>query len=648
MSARVDAVRGWLRRTFAWSNTPAAWAERLSLAGVLAAVVGLAVYGAALAPWQQVLGWAVLVIAAAALFRRGWLRLFGPVLWFDLLRTARRGRTYLVRAGYLLGILLVLWLMYLNAWPARHGREPTLHDLARFGQLFFWAFVAAQFAFLVLVTPAFTAGAVAEENQKKTLPFLLASDLRSGEIVLGKLAARLAHLGLLLLAGLPVLAAVQLLGGVDPHLVLAAFAGATLAVASAAGVGVLASVLVRTPRAAVVLAYAAVAGYALLCLLGEAAPAWWLPKKPFYASAPANFWEIETLIEIVEAGNPVVAVYRTLNSSGRMETALLQALGAYALFHGTVAVGCTVAATALLRPAARREPPPPAAGRSSARGAVGDWPMVWKEAHARRGWRRWAARLCVGLLVGLSLWPATWLPARDLSAGYSLDAVWADLGRGLNVWVRSAGTALACLGLLGVVMRAAFSFRVERERDTLDGLLTTPLGGAEIIGGKWLGAVLGGRGMLLWLGFVWVLAALGGGLSVWAVALLLPLWCVYVAAAASVGLWFSLVSRTSLRAVLYTVLAGLGLWFGHWLVWLVCLPLGVRGGHAMDAVLKAQVGLTPPAALAVAAFHPDDMRLSFFGDAAPFLLVGAACWAFFAGIVFWLTLARFRKEFGPR
>ena len=31
MPSRVAAVRAWLRRAFAWSNTPRAWAERLSL-----------------------------------------------------------------------------------------------------------------------------------------------------------------------------------------------------------------------------------------------------------------------------------------------------------------------------------------------------------------------------------------------------------------------------------------------------------------------------------------------------------------------------------------------------------------------------------------------------------------------------------------
>src|SRR5262249_41030856 len=151
------------------------------------------------------------------------------------------------------------------------------------------------------------------------------------------------------------------------------------------------------------------------------------------------------------------------------------------------------------------------------------------------------------------------------------DSFWHAWGRAVNVWVRTAGTGLACLALLGVGVRAAFSIRVERERDTLDGLLTSPLTSAGTVVGEWLGAILGARGLLLWLAAAWAFALLCGGMSLSAVPLLLLIGCVQAAAAAALGLWFSLVSRTSLRAVTYTVLAGLLLWFGHWLIWLVCI-----------------------------------------------------------------------------
>ena len=93
--------------------------------------------------------------------------------------------------------------------------------------------------------------------------------------------------------------------------------------------------------------------------------------------------------------------------------------------------------------------------------------------------------------------------------------------------------------------------------------------------------------MLPWLAFIWGVGVLGCGLNLLAVPLLVLAWCVYAAAMASLGLWFSLVSRTSMRAVLYTILAAVGLAVGHWLIWLPCgcLSLWQRfpGEAGMDA-----------------------------------------------------------------
>src|SRR2546427_357840 len=64
------------------------------------------------------------------------------------------------------------------------------------------------------------AGAIAEEKDRRTLDYLLASDLSNAEIVFGKLLSRLAYLALIMLTGLPFLSLLQLLGGVDPSLVV--------------------------------------------------------------------------------------------------------------------------------------------------------------------------------------------------------------------------------------------------------------------------------------------------------------------------------------------------------------------------------------------------------------------------------------------
>ena len=78
------------------------------------------------------------------------------------------------------------------------------------------------------------AGTIADERQRKTLHYLLASRLSSFEIVVGKLAARLLQLVVLVLTGLPIMSILSLFGGLDPPLIVAAFAG-TLTTAFAAG-----------------------------------------------------------------------------------------------------------------------------------------------------------------------------------------------------------------------------------------------------------------------------------------------------------------------------------------------------------------------------------------------------------------------------
>src|SRR5256885_15603527 len=94
-------------------------------------------------------------------------------------------------------------------------------DLA---EKFFLAFAVTQFLVVVALTPVYVAGTIAVEKERKTLEFLLATDLRNREIVFGKLAARVTNLLMYVFAGLPIVAVLQLFGGIGPNLLLAALA----------------------------------------------------------------------------------------------------------------------------------------------------------------------------------------------------------------------------------------------------------------------------------------------------------------------------------------------------------------------------------------------------------------------------------------
>src|SRR5262245_56708946 len=96
------------------------------------------------------------------------MKLLGPVFWYDLVRVARRQRLAAWRAVYAAGLLVALYVLYVQAFPraglfwgqyVQNGSE-----LAAFATTFFGVFALMQFAAVILITPALAANAVAEER----------------------------------------------------------------------------------------------------------------------------------------------------------------------------------------------------------------------------------------------------------------------------------------------------------------------------------------------------------------------------------------------------------------------------------------------------------------------------------------------------
>src|SRR5262249_61815504 len=78
---------------------------------------------------------------------------------------------------------------------------------------------------------------------------------------------------------------------------------------------------------------------------------------------------------------------------------------------------------------------------------------------------------------------------------------------------RIAGACVGTLLLIGVAVRAAGSITGERDRQTLDSLLTSPLDSNDILTGKWLGSMLSMRRGWIWLGGIYFLALWCGGVQ---------------------------------------------------------------------------------------------------------------------------------------
>jgi hypothetical protein len=153
------------------------------------------------------------------------------------------------------------------------------------------------------------------------------------------------------------------------------------------------------------------------------------------------------------------------------------------------------------------------------------------------------------------------------------------------------------------------------------------------------------------LPLVWGFGVLTGGLHVLALPLVLLAAAVYAGFVSSLGLYFSTVSRTTLRATLYTMLTLVALAVGPWVLagggdvllewWLP--PDWVRAAGAF-----VRYGLSPPVTLWTVAFRFDGFvlgdREAMSGEAVLGALAGLACYALAAWALWRMALARFRAE----
>jgi ABC-type transport system involved in multi-copper enzyme maturation permease subunit len=305
------------------------------------------------------------------------------------------------------------------------------------------------------------------------------------------------------------------------------------------------------------------------------------------------------------------------------------------------------------------------------RPACGKHPMIWKEVFAEPGIRlAWFGRIVMGILVLISMIPALWIiiyfvwdwiehggnwtgrPWRTSTGSSFLDWL-RELGQAMNIWVRIAGTIVAMLLLLAVAVRAATTVTGERDRQTMDSLLTTPLDSTTILFGKLLGSIMTVRWGWLWLCLIWGLGLVTTGLNVLAVPLVIGAWIIYAIFLANLGLWFSTSCRTSLRASIWTIMTTLMCFGGHWLFWLCCIPFFLTGGgpgRAFEDIAQFQLfGLTPPFSIGMLAFHGEEFREMPREEPYKFLafaLFGLMIWSAAALGLWAATCARFRTLSG--
>jgi ABC-type transport system involved in multi-copper enzyme maturation permease subunit len=551
--------------------------------------------------------------------------MLGPIFSIEMLTSARRARFYLVRVLYAAVLFFALFTTYTST--AQFGNSNSISQAANVAGNFFYSFATLQILAVLMIGPALAAGTIAVERERRTIEYLFATDLTNREIVIGKLVARLLHIGCLVLVGLPILSLAMLMGGIAPEQLAAVFMVTFSTMVFVAVLAVTISVWSEKVREAFTKVYLVL--FALLVVPG----AMFLPM----ASALGVGHIVEPLVSPLVAGNPFTAL-ATVAFRGASGTQAQ--LGGYywepvwelVMTQGIASVLLGILATwAVRRVHLKSSGASPKKVRVQAtlgrRLKMGNYPMIWKERVMARTNGR----------IGIVGRVATWL----IALGVLIPTIYWFLttpGTWGTAAIATTSNMVACAGLLLIAGRAAGAITSEKEKDTWITLLSTPLSASEIIGGKLIGGLYAVRGLAIVLAVMWTLQFLKAPQTIPSLPFTIGTLAIVGAFAATMGLNYSLRCKNSTRAIgatLATALFAAGgyLFFG--------IPL-------MIGVFAEQLILAPCVPFLVA--YPSMIALEPAGSAqsqlAAAYIIGCIGYAAAGAAIYGWIIRRFDKRVG--
>jgi ABC-type transport system involved in multi-copper enzyme maturation permease subunit len=154
------------------------------------------------------------------LFRTQWS---GPIFEKELKIMARQQRYYVLRLVYLLTLIAMMGMVWVEAMPRGRLDGQMAARMAQAGKNTVVYIAWFQFIGLQLVTVITLSSAISEEIAHRTLPTLMTTPITSQQIVLGKLASKGLQLLLLFCISIPLLTMVRVFGGVPWGYLLSTF-----------------------------------------------------------------------------------------------------------------------------------------------------------------------------------------------------------------------------------------------------------------------------------------------------------------------------------------------------------------------------------------------------------------------------------------
>ena len=241
ISALLVAMVGVLAQEF--------WALILIAAAIFANAIGAILFG-------FVPGLLTIVVAAfAGTILLADLRAFrtNPVMLKELRERMRGARAFVVITVYLAlmsGFAVLLYLVQRGV--VQDAGSAVTGEL---GRTLFAGVVGIELLLIIFIAPAFTAGAVTSERERKTYDLLQITLLPRPSFVIGKLESALSYIFLLLLAAIPLQSIAFLFGGVSETELILAFIILAVAAITLGTVGLFFSTLVDRTLTASVRAY---------------------------------------------------------------------------------------------------------------------------------------------------------------------------------------------------------------------------------------------------------------------------------------------------------------------------------------------------------------------------------------------------------
>jgi len=176
-----------------------------------------------------------------------------PIIVKELRSRMRGGRPYLILTGCLV-VLSLMCFGVLRVFQAQAENGIPIIS-AHVGQGLFAALALAEMLLVVFLTPALTAGSISAEREQLTYDLLVATPLRPGRILSGKLVAAIWYVLLLIFAAVPLGSIVLLYGGVAPRDLLKALVLLLVTALATGMLGLLCSSIAKRTLRATIMAY---------------------------------------------------------------------------------------------------------------------------------------------------------------------------------------------------------------------------------------------------------------------------------------------------------------------------------------------------------------------------------------------------------